>query len=65
VPWRGVRLPLTAIVGGLCTAGAWTVIMATDISHELMGIVWVALGLIVYAVYRWRLRVAPVGPQPS
>jgi APA family basic amino acid/polyamine antiporter len=56
VPWRGVRLPITAILGGLCTATAWTVIMASDISHEHLGLVWVAFGLVLYGIYRSRLR---------
>jgi APA family basic amino acid/polyamine antiporter len=52
VMFRGRDLPLFAIVGGTATAGAFlaTVVLNPDVAAA--GFTWLALGLIVYPIYR-------------
>jgi len=59
-PWRpplnfrlqGVRVPLTALVGGIGTFAAWLVVISLDLSTLAAGTAWMATGLIVYLLYR-------------
>jgi APA family basic amino acid/polyamine antiporter len=51
----GAELPLTAILGLLTTTGIWVVVIITDPFSRLVGIGWMAIGLIIYFLYRlWR-----------
>src|SRR5918999_3338650 len=50
--FRGRRLPLTAIVGGLGTFAAWIVVMALDTRTLFLGAAWMAIGIVVYLLYR-------------
>jgi APA family basic amino acid/polyamine antiporter len=54
VTFRGRDLPLFAIVGGTATAGAFiaTVVLNPDVAAA--GFSWLALGLLVYPLYRRR-----------
>lgn len=59
---RGAAIPITAILGGMATFFAWSVAVATQPSSRWIGIAWLAVGLLVYLLYRWyRRRLAP-GP---
>ena len=49
---RGVELPLTAVLGGLGTLGAWVVVMALDPVTLIVGGGWMALGMAGYVLYR-------------
>ena len=49
---RGVSLPLTALVGGLGTFSAWIVVMALNARTLVIGMIWMALGLAIYLLYR-------------
>jgi APA family basic amino acid/polyamine antiporter len=49
---RGVDIPLTAVLGGLGTFGAWIVVMALNFSTLIAGTAWMAIGLGVYLLYR-------------
>ncbi|MBV8999563.1 MAG: amino acid permease [Solirubrobacterales bacterium] len=51
---RGYDLPLFAIVGGLCTFASLCVLAALHTSVAIAGIGWLAIGMIVYPVYRHR-----------
>ncbi len=51
---RGVSLPVTAVVGGLGTFGAWIVVMAMNTETIALGGGWMVLGAIVYLAYRRR-----------
>jgi APA family basic amino acid/polyamine antiporter len=59
-PWKpplnfrafGTEVPLTAVLGGLGTFGAWIVVMALNPRTLAVGVGWMALGLIVYVLYR-------------
>ena len=69
---RGVDWPLFAIFGGLGTAVAWLVVVVQDAPTRYAGLGWLALGFVVYAVYRRRLGVplratvrAPIAARPG
>jgi APA family basic amino acid/polyamine antiporter len=48
----GFELPLTAVLGGLGTFAAWIVVMALNPRTLVVGTGWMALGLLVYVLYR-------------
>lgn len=49
---RGVELPLTSIIGGLCTFGVWLVVVYTHAYGRIVGFAWLASGLLLYVAYR-------------
>jgi basic amino acid/polyamine antiporter, APA family len=49
---RGHDLPLFAIVGGVCTFASLCVLAALHTSVAIAGIGWLAVGMIVYPLYR-------------
>jgi APA family basic amino acid/polyamine antiporter len=51
---RGRELPLLAVFGGLGTATAFVVVTALDTRVLVSGLVWLALGITLYLVYRRR-----------
>jgi basic amino acid/polyamine antiporter, APA family len=51
---RGKDLPLFAIVGGACTFASLCVLAALHTSVAIAGIGWLAVGMIVYPIYRHR-----------
>jgi basic amino acid/polyamine antiporter, APA family len=57
-PWnlrvRGVNLPLFAIFGGLATFSSLLVLAALHTSVAIAGIGWLAVGMIIYPIYRHR-----------
>ncbi len=59
IPIRGVSVPVTAILGGLGTGGAFIVVMALDPTTLAVGGGWMVFGLVLYLVYR-RMRGLPV-----
>ena len=50
--FRGRDLPLFAIVGGTATAGAFLATVALNPDVAIAGFSWLALGLVVYPLYR-------------
>jgi APA family basic amino acid/polyamine antiporter len=50
--WRGVLLPVTAILGGAGTFAAWVVVMALNPTTLMLGIGWMVIGAAVFYVYR-------------
>jgi APA family basic amino acid/polyamine antiporter len=48
----GIDWPVFAILGGLATAGAWLVVVSQDAPTRWAGLGWLALGFVVYVVYR-------------
>jgi APA family basic amino acid/polyamine antiporter len=48
----GFEVPLTAVLGGLGTFGAWIVVMALNPSTLFVGLGWMILGVTVYILYR-------------
>lgn len=49
---RGVSYPLFAVVGGLGTGIAFVVVVALHPSVALAGVGWMAVGLVIYPLYR-------------
>jgi APA family basic amino acid/polyamine antiporter len=68
--FRGVELPLTAVLGGLGTFSAWIVVMALNLRTLFVGAGWMLLGIVVYYSYRRRCElplaqtVKVVTPEP-
>ncbi len=52
--FRGLDLPLFAIVGGACTFASLVVVAALHTSVAIAGVGWLSVGLIVYPLYRHR-----------
>jgi APA family basic amino acid/polyamine antiporter len=55
-PFRGTKLPLTAMIGGLGTFGAWIVVISLDLSTLVAGLTWMAIGIATYLLYRRHQR---------
>jgi basic amino acid/polyamine antiporter, APA family len=55
-PWgvriRGAVIPMTAVIGGIGTAGAWVAVVALHSEARLVGIPWMILGMTGYLLYR-------------
>ncbi len=49
---RGVDWPLFALFGGIATGLAWLVVVVQSPDTRYAGLGWLALGLVVYVVYR-------------
>ena len=62
-PWnvrlRGAQIPLTAVIGGIGTAGAWIAVTALHTEARTVGIPWMILGMAGYFVYRKRQGLDP------
>ena len=56
IRWRGVRLPLPALVGAPLTFGVWILAMITHPGARYAGPAWLAGGIAVYLVVRRRER---------
>ena len=52
VRWRGVQIPISAVVGGLGTFAAWISVVALHSEARLIGLPWMAVGLGGYFYYR-------------
>jgi len=48
----GTAVPMTAVLGGMGTFAVWCVIMYYKPLSGIIGVAWVALGLVVYVVFR-------------
>jgi basic amino acid/polyamine antiporter, APA family len=68
---RGQELPLTAILGGLGTGTALVVATVLDVRVLVSGVGWMALGVLLYVIYRRRQGLALtethkiVSPKPA
>src|SRR3954471_16734490 len=51
---RGYKLPLFAVLGGLGTGMAFVVVTFLHLDVALAGTLWLALGILIYVVYRHR-----------
>ncbi len=52
IPFGGVQIPLTAVLGAIGTFGAWVVVMALDPITIAVGGGWMAFGMVLYLLYR-------------
>ncbi|HLW95745.1 MAG TPA: universal stress protein, partial [Solirubrobacteraceae bacterium] len=51
---RGKQIPITAVVGGIGTFAAWVAVVALHPEAKYVGIPWMVVGMIGYAIYRKR-----------
>lgn len=56
---KGKQIPVTAVLGGLATISVWVLIVITKPDGRYLGISWIALGLVMYFMYRKKQRIAP------
>jgi APA family basic amino acid/polyamine antiporter len=56
---RGAEIPLTAVVGGIGTAGAWVAVVALHAEARTVGIPWMIIGMAGYLIYRRRQGLDP------
>ncbi|MDD5703988.1 MAG: hypothetical protein PHU23_18300, partial [Dehalococcoidales bacterium] len=49
---KGRDIPVTAVLGGLVTAITWLIVVYTHHIGRIVGFSWVAIGLLVYFLYR-------------
>src|SRR4051794_32689589 len=54
ISFRGAKLPLFAVFGGLGTGIAFVVVTALNLKTLIAGTVWLTLGIATYIVYRHR-----------
>src|SRR3954452_8263493 len=52
--FRGYKVPLSAVFGGLATGIAWVVVTALNLKTLVAGAVWLGLGILTYILYRHR-----------
>jgi APA family basic amino acid/polyamine antiporter len=52
LPFRGAKLPITALVGGMGTFAAWLIVISLDLSTLAAGLTWMAIGIAIYLFYR-------------
>jgi basic amino acid/polyamine antiporter, APA family len=57
---RGVDWPLFALFGGIGTAVAWFVVVIQEADTRWVGLGWLAIGFVAYAVYRMRVVHVPL-----
>jgi APA family basic amino acid/polyamine antiporter len=58
--FRGVEWPIFALVGALGTGLAWVVVVVQTPTTRWAGLAWLAVGFLMYAVYRRRVVRAPL-----
>ena len=58
--FRGIEWPLFALFGGLGTGIAWVVVVVEESSTRWVGLGWLVLGFVVYAIYRKRVLRLPL-----
>jgi APA family basic amino acid/polyamine antiporter len=50
------EFPLTAILGLISTFGIWIIILITQPYCRSVGLIWMAVGFVIYCLYRWKSR---------
>ena len=61
VLWRGVSIPLTAVIGGTATAIAFVVVTVLNPDVAIAGVAWLVIGGVLYPVYRRRQGLGLMG----
>jgi APA family basic amino acid/polyamine antiporter len=52
------ELPMTALLGLIANLGIWLIVVITQPYSRWVGLIWMAIGLIIYALYRWRAHLS-------
>ncbi len=58
--WRGVDWPVFGLIGGLATGLAWLDVVIQYPSTRYAGLGWLAVGFVVYVLYRRRVLGVPL-----
>jgi len=58
-------IPITAVLGGLATFVTWCVVVYTHETGRIVGFAWIAVGLVIYLLYRWYRHQPIVGSGAS
>jgi APA family basic amino acid/polyamine antiporter len=53
---KGRELPTTTVLGLIATSAIWIIVIVTHPYSRWLGMGWLAIGLIVYLLYRWKAR---------
>lgn len=61
IPFRGAKIPLTAIVGCIATVCVWLLVVVTKPEGRYLGFAWMILGLLMYFLYRRKKRITATG----
>jgi APA family basic amino acid/polyamine antiporter len=51
---RGREIPISSIIGLLATTAIWVIVLITQPYSRWVGFGWMAGGLIIYSLYRWK-----------
>jgi basic amino acid/polyamine antiporter, APA family len=54
IPFRGSRIPVSALIGGIGTFAAWISVMILHVDARYVGTGWMIVGLAGYVLYRRR-----------
>ncbi len=61
---KGREIPVTAVLGGLITAGTWLIVVYTHHLGRIVGFSWMAIGLLIYFLYkRYQKRHPSASPE--
>lgn len=61
IPFRGAKIPITAILGLVATFSVWCLVVYAKPDGRYLGIGWIVIGLIMYFWYRKQQNIAPLG----
>jgi APA family basic amino acid/polyamine antiporter len=61
---RGYEIPISSVIGLLATTTIWVIILITQPYSRWVGIGWMAVGLIIYSIYRWKSHM-PLPKKPG
>jgi basic amino acid/polyamine antiporter, APA family len=65
LPVDGRRIPLTALLGGACTAILWSAVVLLQTDARDLGVAWMVLGVAAYAAHRRRLGLSLTERTPA
>jgi len=60
---KGYEIPISSLIGLVATSVIWVIILITQPYSRWGGIAWMAIGLILYQLYRRRQRLSLTGPE--
>ena len=59
---KGYEIPISTIIGLVATGVIWLIILMTQPYSRWVGIVWMAVGLIIYYFFRRKLQASSTPP---
>lgn len=58
---KGYEIPIPAMIGAIASFMVWILVVVTKPDGRYVGIVWIAIGLIMYWIYRKKRKISPTG----